>query len=539
MITKKLFVFGAFMLLSLLYTQAQVTIGSGIDPAQGAILQLKENGNAGANSSKGLAMPRVLLNTDNDFDPILAEATSDDKERHEGLTVYHLGNANLCAGIYVWNSSIWNRLPKPCEISINCALTQINGIYSVGTMLTAANTITLQLNVPAASDGGTYHIYTDTRNGITFSATGILTKGIQTVMLAGTGTPKSGGSRTAFTIYADFSNSILAHSPCTAVMTPQILPIGNANILGFGYDTNVYGFFLNTSGSRVMATSSNNFGRTANSIVQSDGFAINTLGGIDMLTEANFLNPANGLKSNPDIIINGYYSHIEEAYPTSKAVTDALVNYLKTGGVVILFDEYKGDYSIALRICKQLFPQSTLNAIPVSGSTAFCFPIESSVPEGDDILDGPFSVNNWTDKAKIDLRGKLWGNDASDAMAITGLPADKIIVYSYAKPVQGGGTQGVTMFRLKDYNLFFVGDGGFVSNNKTYNISNPGYPDFYAGGSYYDGCCCPLAMDTSCRPIPRINFANGFSWGSRVVYNSQLFANIMYWAAKNARSNNK
>lgn len=539
MITKKLLLSGVFLLLSLLYTQAQVTIGSGIEPAQGAILQLKENENTSVNSTKGLAMPRVLLNTNNDFDPILAGASVEDKSAHEGLTVYHVGSVNLCAGLYVWNNSVWHRLPKPCEISIICASVQVNGTYSVGTMLTQTNTITLQINVPAASDGGTYHIYTDTQNGITFSKAGALTQGIQTVTLEGTGTPRSGGAGTTFTIHADFSNSILAQSSCPAVITPEMLPIGNANVLGFGYDTNVYGFFLNTSGSRFMATSPNNFGRTANSIVQSDGFTINNLGLVDILTEANFLNPVNGLKSNPDIIVNGYYSHIEEAYPTSKAVTDSLVSYLKRGGVVILFDEYKGDYSIALRICKRLFPASTLSAIPVSLSTAFCFPIESSVPAGDDILDGPFSVNNWTDKTKIDLRGKLWGNDASDAMAITGLPADKIIAYSYARPVQGGSTQGVTMFRLKDYNLFFVGDGGFVSNNKTYSIGNPGYPDFYAGGSYYDGCCCPLAMDASCRPIPRTNFANGFSWGAQVVYNSQLFANIMYWAAKNARSNNK
>ncbi|WP_160111077.1 hypothetical protein [Dysgonomonas sp. Marseille-P4361] len=42
-----------FFLLSN-FTNAQVTIGSGEPPVEGALLQLKEDGNKGVNSTRGL-----------------------------------------------------------------------------------------------------------------------------------------------------------------------------------------------------------------------------------------------------------------------------------------------------------------------------------------------------------------------------------------------------------------------------------------------------------------------------------------------------
>lgn len=58
----KLFTFLFLGLLSI-QLRSQVTIGSGLEPQKGNLLELKENDNTGntANASKGLGLPRVEL----------------------------------------------------------------------------------------------------------------------------------------------------------------------------------------------------------------------------------------------------------------------------------------------------------------------------------------------------------------------------------------------------------------------------------------------------------------------------------------------
>lgn len=99
----------------------QVTIGSSIKPAQGALLDLKqkedaESINGGQNSKAGLLLPRVELkevnklimgttviqDTDNDGDQYI---------KHAGLVVYNVAtNKTICPGLYVWSGSQWDRL---------------------------------------------------------------------------------------------------------------------------------------------------------------------------------------------------------------------------------------------------------------------------------------------------------------------------------------------------------------------------------------------------------------------------------------------
>lgn len=74
----------------------------------------------------------------------------------------------------------------------NCTGFTVNGTYAVGTPLTAANTVTMDVNVSAT---GTYAITSNLQNGIIFSATGTFTTtGPQTVTLVGNGIPLVGGS---------------------------------------------------------------------------------------------------------------------------------------------------------------------------------------------------------------------------------------------------------------------------------------------------------------------------------------------------------
>jgi hypothetical protein len=75
----------------------------------------------------------------------------------------------------------------------NCATPTINGNYILNTPLNASNTVVLNVTVTTA---GTYNISTTAVNGMTFSGTGTLATGAQTVTLTGSGTPTTAGANT-------------------------------------------------------------------------------------------------------------------------------------------------------------------------------------------------------------------------------------------------------------------------------------------------------------------------------------------------------
>lgn len=115
---------------------AQVTVGSGIEPMKGALLDMKENQAKADNTTatKGLELPRVALQKRNELYPMFEADGSeykiggvqypkaDEDNRHIGLVVYNLtpGVCNtptegLCPGVYVWDGALWVRIPRPCE----------------------------------------------------------------------------------------------------------------------------------------------------------------------------------------------------------------------------------------------------------------------------------------------------------------------------------------------------------------------------------------------------------------------------------------
>jgi hypothetical protein len=72
-----------------------------------------------------------------------------------------------------------------------CTPVTVNGTYTAGTILTTANTVSIQVNVTSI---GAYAITTTTANGIQFAAAGVFTAtGAQTVSLTGIGTPAVAG----------------------------------------------------------------------------------------------------------------------------------------------------------------------------------------------------------------------------------------------------------------------------------------------------------------------------------------------------------
>ncbi|MGB4845082.1 MAG: hypothetical protein WBP16_11510 [Ferruginibacter sp.] len=94
------------------------------------------------------------------------------------------------------------------DSSGNCTAVTVNGIYKVNTQLSTNNYIDVSVN---ASSLGSYIITTDTVNGIYFRKEGLFsTTGIQTVRLAGSGTPVNAGVISFIARYGDSSSCAIA-----------------------------------------------------------------------------------------------------------------------------------------------------------------------------------------------------------------------------------------------------------------------------------------------------------------------------------------
>ncbi len=72
----------------------------------------------------------------------------------------------------------------------NCTNPVISGVYASGTAFSAGNTVDLTVTVTTA---GAYSVTTNSANGVTFSGSGTVATGVQTLRLTGQGTPTSAG----------------------------------------------------------------------------------------------------------------------------------------------------------------------------------------------------------------------------------------------------------------------------------------------------------------------------------------------------------
>jgi len=119
--TKHLQISLILFLITTIHLNAQVTIGSNIEPNKGALLELKEfePSKNNTNATRGLILPRIILESSNTLDDInKGNIVRPDIIEHIGLTVY---NVNECfhdtngeggAGPYVWNGGQWMPLIK-------------------------------------------------------------------------------------------------------------------------------------------------------------------------------------------------------------------------------------------------------------------------------------------------------------------------------------------------------------------------------------------------------------------------------------------
>lgn len=104
----RLFTFITIVVSTFSVATAQVTIGSSEAPLQGALLQLKENNNLEANSTKGLLLPRVqLLPTGK----IKGSENINLENESTGLLVYNTVETDeYCIGVYIWENGKWTYL---------------------------------------------------------------------------------------------------------------------------------------------------------------------------------------------------------------------------------------------------------------------------------------------------------------------------------------------------------------------------------------------------------------------------------------------
>lgn len=124
------------------------------------------------------------------------------------------------SGITGCSFSVTVSTPVPAVYSFSgtpgaCTVATVAGTYVNGTALTASNTVTVQVNVTTA---GAYTISTNAVGGMTFSKSGFFaTTGLQTVVLAGAGTPTTAGANnfTVGTNGCTFSVTVIGQAAFT------------------------------------------------------------------------------------------------------------------------------------------------------------------------------------------------------------------------------------------------------------------------------------------------------------------------------------
>lgn len=385
-----------------------------------------------------------------------------------------------------------NVLSASGTYSVSCGSATVNGVYTKGIALTAANTITLPVVVTSV---GSYSITTNTVDGISFSGSGTFSStGNQNITLYGTGTPTS----TADKVMTITSNSADGASTCNVTV---IITIPAKKVLHIGAET-AYGYSAFTGPSRSLMDSPTNFGTTTSSIVKSGGYTHTSLGSSP--SSATLLA---ALNNKPDIVIIGY--------PYTPNATDAgyIADYLNKKGVVIAFED---DTPSSQNIMRAFFSDPTISTNYGAGGGS----VYALVNTNDPILNGPFG----------DVRGKNWGEDASTTVNVTGLTSG-FIPYSYAQPINSTTARtGISGLRHSSLHFIWFGDGGFLSNENA------------NGNQYNSNTIEPFVAPSSGGYLPVQKTAygyagNGYATGSMQVQNAIIFANALAWAIKQAETN--
>jgi hypothetical protein len=261
----------------------QVTIGAGLEPVKGALLDLKEkDSNGDVTATKGLNLPRVNLTVLTKLtggpsgSPVITDVTDaePDKSTHIGLTVYNVG---YCPGVYVWTGTEWIKLGEPCA-PVSPPSAPVNGSFcgpsgtanlsvTAGTDETAdwyANatggsplpngTGTTNFTTPTVSSTTIY--YAETRNTITGAKSPTRTPVTATLVAPATLIRDTGKGNASQTIIAGNSITPIVYTyggGATGVMVTGLMP-ANYTIDATANTVTIYGQIASTTIYMVTAT---------------------------------------------------------------------------------------------------------------------------------------------------------------------------------------------------------------------------------------------------------------------------------------------
>lgn len=385
-------------------------------------------------------------------------------------TPANVGTDNITLKINDVTSTCVPTVTVGAAFTMNCGSIVTNGTYTVGTALTAANYLSVPVNVTAV---GPYVISTSTVNGYSFSTSGTFTAtGSQIINVPAAGTPAT-AQTDAFNITTNSSTG----GTCAASVNVLYRTM---RILGFGGALYTPGstFFPSASANKILSTAAN-FGANGTVKVQAMNVTFGGDGGISGSTLTNTYNIAN----NYDILVFGY-----NAYPSDAAAITALNNFLKTTkGVIIYADEYN---SSSTKSMLDVLLSATTTAPSNSGATLS----NPLLNVNDPVLNGPFG----------DIRGSYGGNDVNNGYYYTGLPASVTTLAT-----QDGTPSKVWAFKHNTLGLLVIGDSGWMIGNAL-DVSSSIYP---------------CAITTAGIPITKDDYA-------KPVDNGKLYANAMAWAIK-------
>lgn len=215
----------------------------------------------------------------------------------------------------------------------------------------------------------------------------------------------------------------------------------------------------------------------------------------------------------PNILLCVFFGTMNDADFT------ALELYLQRGGVTFLMTE-SNNTALKNFFQRLLGMAVTINTFDSGGAV---YRLQNVDP-------------NVTDGAFGDIRGTYWGQDRSASQYFSNINQEDIVIYTNSS-ANYNPQVGTTMFRHKIYNLYYVGDTGFLASTRKALggavINNTGFPFATVGGTGAD-IYFPVskAYGTAATPLSP---DSGRPAGSWQVSNSLIFANALSWMLERAQ----
>ncbi len=339
------------------------------------------------------------------------------------------------------------------EFNFVCSSAMVKGYYYKKQPLTSDNVITMNVNV---SKPGSYNIYSESKNGVTFKASGTFASvGTQQVTLLGSGIPSVNED---FTIVIK-AKTASGSAECSAII-PIILPDMTYAVIGSGS----YSWAASARKS-ALENSSQSFAPTG--LVKIKSFkqlwsASSAAAAIPYVT-----NGVNG--KYPDVILYFAYG----ASPTA-ALSQALLTYINAGGCVIYGSS--DNTSSAVNVLMQgLFGEQTAAAQTGSGSDKV-YPIANNPL--DPVINGPFG----------NLAGSYWGEDnvTTGSVIMTSLPANSVQICTAQSPSLPNVNPAYSIVWYNNSkNFLYFGDSTYGAVATTALINNViDYPTLFTASTY-------------------------------------------------------